>query len=159
MLKRNYRREVNFMIIRSIDHWDDFAGFNGIVVNGVSFLDLKQIALVYKACGGNKEMLCDLFHRVGIKFDDINILQEDYISYCVNGKMLPLSKLSSGERFILYLIACKVTDTSVLAVGLLERLGDQLMDVVYKELKDYNNLIILWVNASYNKKFRQYWRD
>lgn len=147
------------MVIRSIDYWDSYAGFKGVIVDGVSFLDSKQTSLVYKACNGSKDTLCNLFHRVGIKFDDINILQEDYISYCVNGEILPLSKLSSGERFVLYLVACKKTNTPVLAVGLFERLGNRLADIVYEELRDYANLIILWSNASYDTKFRQYWRD
>lgn len=33
------------------------------------------------------------------------------------------------------------------------------MNMVYNELGDYDNLIVLWVNASYPKSFMQYWRD
>lgn len=67
--------------------------------------------------------------------------------------------MSSGERFVLYLIACKINNISVLAISLFERIGDRLMNMVYNELGDYDNLTVLWVNASYPKSFMQYWRD
>lgn len=60
------------MIIRDIKHWNSYASFNGIVVNGVSFLDSDQISSVYRACNANKNMLCDLFDKIGIKYDDIS---------------------------------------------------------------------------------------
>lgn len=62
------------MIIRDIKHWNSYASFNGIVVNGVSFLDSDQISLVYRACNANKNMLCDLFDKIGIKYDDISTM-------------------------------------------------------------------------------------
>lgn len=83
-------------------------------------------------------------------------MQEDYIAYSVNNKTLSLSKLSSEERFILFLMACKKIDASVLAIGLFERLGKRLTDVVYNNLIDYNNLVVLLSNVYLNKKFSQW---
>lgn len=71
-----------------------------------------------------------MFHQIGVKFDKIQIMEEGYIAYSVNGKVLSLSKLSSGERFILYLLACKILNKKVLAIELFERLGKRLTDVI-----------------------------
>lgn len=144
------------MIIRSIEHFNDYVSFNGIVVNGISFLDSDQVAFIYKVCNGNMLNLGTMFNQIGIKFDRIQIMQEDYIAYSVNNKTLSLSKLSSGERFILFLMACKKIDASVLAIGLFERLGKRLTDVVYNNLIDYNNLVVLLSNVYLNKKFSQW---
>lgn len=143
------------MFIRSIEHFNDYVNFTGMVVNGVSFLDSDQIAFIYRVCDSNVPELSTMFNKIGIKFDKIQIMQEDYIAYSVDGKILSLSKLSSGERFILYLMACKKVDISVLAIGLFERLGKRLTDVVYEELRDYRNLIVLLSNVYLNKKFLQ----
>lgn len=143
------------MLIRNIKHFNDYVSFNGTVINGVSFLDSDQVAFIYKVCDGDMSNLCSMFNQIGIKFDSIQIMQEDYIAYSVNNKTLSLSKLSSGERFILYLLACKKVDISVLAIGLFERLGKRLTDVVYDNFLDYNNLVVLLSNVYLNKKFSQ----
>lgn len=141
------------MRIRSIDCFDDYIKFNGIIVDGVSFLDSDQIALLYHAVNGNISELHTMFHQIGVVFDDIVTFREDYISYSVKNHVLSLSKLSSGERFLLFLLACKKLNMMVIAIGLFERLGKRLINVVYDNLQDYNNLIILLVNTHLNKKF------
>jgi len=145
-----------FMHIRSIEHFSDYVSFNGNVLNGVSFLDSDQVALIYNVCNGSALELNIMFNQIGVKFDDISIMREDYIAYSVNDKVLSLSKLSSGERFILFLMACKKMNSPVLAIGLFERLSKRLTDVVYNNFKDYDNLIILLSNVYLSKKFFQW---
>lgn len=43
----------------------------------------------------------------------------------------------------------------MLAIGLFERLGKRLTDVVYDNFLDYNNLVVLVSNVYLNKKFSQ----
>lgn len=144
------------MIIKNYSTWKNYNNFKGEIVDGVSFLESDQIANVYKACDGDKEMVCDLFRRVGIKFESINVMLKSCISYSVNGVDLTLADLSAGERFLLYLLTCKVLKEEVLAVGLFEILGSRLMNVVYEELRDYENLTILLFNACLDPKFNPY---
>lgn len=143
------------MIIKDIKCWDTYVGLKTII-DGVTFLNSKEISLIYKACDGSISKLCTLFNSIGIEYDKIDIMQKSYISYSIGENNLSLSQLSSGERFLLYLLACRETNTEIVAVGLFERLGDRLTEVVYDELRDFNGLTILLANVCLDLKFDYY---
>mgnify|MGYP001129350366 CR=1 FL=1 len=144
------------MIIKSYSTWKNYDNFKGEIVDGVSFLVSDQIVNVYDACCGDIDKLINMFKIVGVKFDHINVMMKSCISYSVDGLDLTLADLSSGERFVLYLLACKKLKEEVLAIGLFEILGSRLMNVVYEELRDYENLTILLFNTCLDLKFNPY---
>ena len=79
-------------------------------------------------------------------YDDIK-LDGVTVSYKVNNIWLSLADLSSGERNLLYLLACKRLNRKVILWGLFERLGERLTNLALTELKDYENLIIVVCNV------------
>lgn len=144
------------MIIRKNKTWNNYNTFKGEILDGISFLESRQTTIVYDACCGDINKLITMFKIVGIKFDHINVMMKSCISYSVDGLDLTLADLSSGERFVLYLLACKKLKEEVLAIALFEVLGDRLMNVVYDYLTDYDSLIILLMNVCLDPKFNQY---
>lgn len=144
------------MIIRNYSTWKNYNNFKGEIVDGVSFLESDQMAIVYEACNGSKEKVAEMFKKIGIKFERINVVMRSCISYSVDGIDLTLADLSSGERFVLFLMACKKLKEEVLAIGLFEILGDRLMDVVYEELRYYSGLTVLLFNVCLDLKFNPY---
>lgn len=113
-------------------------------VNNITFLQHEQIHLVIDAAN-DVDTLKMYFDKVGIKYDDLMIAQ-GIIMYCVDGVWLPISELSGGERYILYLLACKKSELKVIAHGLFECLGDRLTNIALNEFSDYKNLIIVQYN-------------
>ena len=95
------------------------------------------------------------FKIIGIKYDSISI-NGNAILYKVGDKELGLSDLSSGERLILYLLACKVSDKPIVVQSLFERLGNRLEQVVYDNLLDYKSLTVILYNAYIQKAFDPY---
>lgn len=58
-----------------------------------------------------------------------------------------LADLSSGERLLLYLLACKNKgENGILVRSLFERLGSRLTKVVKNNLFSYNGLVVVYYN-------------
>lgn len=123
-------------------------------VKKVTFLGRYKCDKVLKASKFNTNKIKEWFNAIGIKYTDIKIDGNEIIYYRDNVQ-LKLSELSSGEAYILYLLASKILEDKVLAIGLFERLGKRLEDVVYKELLNYENLIIVRTNYIIPSKYRQ----
>ncbi len=115
-------------------------------VDGITFLSIDECKVVLEASNNNLETIKKWFDLIGVKYDDININNGTYITYSVNKNVLQLADLSSGERYILYLMACKSLNKKVIANGLFERLCSRLQKVVCNELVDYDNLIVVYYN-------------
>lgn len=115
-------------------------------IDGVTFLNIDECNLVLEASNNNLDVIKGWFDLIGIKYQDIVINNGNHIIYFVNNHSLQLADLSSGERYILYLIACKKLKKKVIANGLFERLCSRLQKVVCNELADYDNLIVVYYN-------------
>ncbi len=115
-------------------------------VDGITFLSLDECKVVLEASNNNLETIKKWFDLIGVKYDDININNGTYITYSVNKNILQLADLSSGERYVLYLMACKNLKKKVIANGLFERLCSRLQKVVCNELADYDNLVVVYYN-------------
>lgn len=124
-------------------------------VNGISFLDSEQIMIVLDAVA-NKNTIKGWFDKIGINYSDIK-LYNNMIFYKIKNQWLPISELSSGEKYLLYLFACKQLKREVIALGLFERIGGRLESVVLKELWDYRSLTIVVYNVILPKEFAPYY--
>jgi len=84
----------------------------------------------------NEEILQRFFDIIGIEYTAIH---PKYLAYEVNGEMLTLADLSSGERDYLYALCCKYSNTPFILIGTLERLDLKHRRSFLKELIDYEN--------------------
>lgn len=123
-------------------------------IDGVTFLLSDEHELV-KEAAVNVETIKKWFDIVGIKYDNINMIGNRFI-YNIGDKQMDLSELSSGERYIIYLLACKKLGKHVIAQGLFERMGSRLEGVIFNNLMDYENLIVVTYNAILTKEFKEY---
>jgi hypothetical protein len=124
-------------------------------INGVYFMDKEQCNVIISAANNSIDTLKEWFNIIGIQYDNIKIINENIV-YTVNKKDLYLADLSSGERYILYLLACKQLNANIIAEGLLERLGNRLRNVVKEHLTNYSNLIVVYYNSYINSEFEKY---
>lgn len=125
-------------------------------INGVTFLDIDQRKTVIDACNKDVNTLKSWFKIIKINYNDI-VIHDNDVSYSVNNTSdLTLSDLSSGEKFLLYLLACKATEQPLIAAGLFERLGSRLEGVATNIIKDYDKLILIYYNAYLPMEIRQF---
>ncbi|MCM1222807.1 MAG: hypothetical protein NC548_50955 [Lachnospiraceae bacterium] len=118
------------------------------VIDGISFLNRDDQKFIVDAANHDIDKIKEWFNIIGIKRDDISIMADNYIVYTVNGKTLMISDLSSGERLLLYTLACReVNKQGIILKSLFERLGSRLTKVAEEVLKDYNNIIVIWYNT------------
>lgn len=122
-------------------------------IDNVSFLAMEDCSFVYNSCNGDMDAIRGWFDKIGIKYDSLSFVGE-LLVYSINGKQLLLSDLSSGERYLLFLLACKNVNRKVVALSLFERLGGRLEDLVYNEFKDYDNLTVIIFNFIIKPEFR-----
>lgn len=116
------------------------------VIDEMSLSDFEDRLKIVIAANYSKETIEDWFKAIGIQYDSLMVTKNNVI-YTVDGEELTLTELSHGERYLLFLMACKVTDDVVIAQSLLEVLGHRLRMVLYEQLYDYTNLIIATLNA------------
>lgn len=142
-------------IIKIQDIKDDSILLSKTVIDGVTFLIYQECLEVVQAANFELCTVEKWFKIIGIKYDSISI-NGNAILYKVGDKELGLSDLSSGERLILYLLACKVSDKPIVVQSLFERLGNRLEQVVYDNLLDYKSLTVILYNAYIQKAFDPY---
>lgn len=123
-------------------------------VNGITFLSSEQNDLIIETAK-DADRLKQWFDRIGIKYENIDIIGSRFV-YKVGDKQLDLSDLSSGEKYILYLMACKQVNKEIIAQGLFERLGSRLEKVVLENFADYDALTVVVYNALLPKEFKPY---
>ncbi len=116
------------------------------VVNGITFLGYEQRKFVLEAANNDLNIIKNWFTKIGICYDSIEIVKNN-IYYTVGGETLSLPDLSSGERFLLYLMAGKAINANIVACGLFERLGGRLEAVALREFRNYENLTVVIYNA------------
>lgn len=91
--------------------------------------------------------ITEWFNTIGIEYSNIEIITNGYIIYKVKEESLMLADLSSGERLLLYLLACKNKgENGILVRSLFERLGSRLTKVVKNNLFSYNGLVVVYYN-------------
>lgn len=118
------------------------------VIDGISFLNRDDQKFIVDAANHNTDKIEEWFSIIGIKHDNISIMADNYVVYTVNNKTLMVSDLSSGERLLLYTLACReVNKQNIILKSLFERLGSRLTKVAEGILKDYNNVIVIWYNT------------
>ena len=93
-------------------------------INGIDFLDGDQCNFIVNAAKNNIETIKSWFNILGIKYNSVYIINNS-IRYTIENNELSLSDLSSGERYILYLLAGKKIEKPIVAGGLFERLGSK----------------------------------
>lgn len=142
-------------IVKYKDISDDSILQTMTVISGVTFLIKEQCMEVLNAADNSKDKLKQWFDIIGIKYDELNVEGKN-INYIVNNTELSLSDLSSGERLLLYLLACKISNKPLVVKSLFERLGNRLEQVVFENLSDYTNLIVIVYNAYPKKEFEQF---
>ena len=130
------------MKIIDIRYVDDSVFMNKSVKNNVLFLNSDDCKFIYEASNGNIDVIKNWFNIIGVCYDDVYFIGK-LLVYKVDDVVLALPDLSSGERFILYLLACKYVNKEVIVVSLFERLGSRLERVVYNEFKDYDLLTVI----------------
>lgn len=124
-------------------------------INNVTFLDSDTCNIVIEACNSDLNILKLWFNKINIEYTDIFIVHNK-IYYTIDDMTLCLSDLSSGERYALYLIACKQLHKDLIAASVFERLGRRLEAVVTSIVKDYDELTIIVYNAILPKELHQY---
>ena len=109
--------------------------------DGVTFLDADQRKTVIDACGKNVDILKNWFNTIKVNYNNW-VIHDNDISYSINNASdLTMSDLSSGERFLLFLLACKTLNMPLIAAGLFERTGNRLENIATNIIRDYDNLI------------------
>ena len=126
------------------DNLDNWSNKNlNIVRRGVSFnkadLDVVRNCIALN----NEEILQRFFDIIGIKYTAIH---PKYLAYEVNGEMLTLADLSSGERDYLYALCCKYSNTPFILIGTLERFDLNHRKSFLNELIDYENGYVVTMN-------------
>lgn len=124
-------------------------------ISSVTFIDSDTCNTVAEACSHGVNTLKSWFNTIGIEYTKI-IIVHNTIRYVVDGIVLSLSDLSSGERYMLYLLACKQLHKELIAGGLFERLGSRLETVATNIVKDYDELTIIVYNAYIPKELKQF---
>lgn len=114
-------------------------------VNGVSFLNKSEIDIVLKAANNDVNTIRNWFDIINIRYDKLYLVAKMPV-YIVDGEELFLSNLSSGERFLLYIIACKQLEMQIVAKGLFERLDSKLTPNIIELLRCYKNLTVITYN-------------
>lgn len=144
--------DVSMKII-DIKNVDDSIFQKNNLIKGVSFLDMEDCMFIYTASKGSISVIKSWFDKIGVIYDSIYFVGK-MVVYTVQNVELTLSNLSSGERYILYLLACKNVNKKVIAVSLFERLGSRLEHVVYNEFKDYDFLVVITYNFIIDPDFK-----
>lgn len=126
-------------------------------INGIDFLDGDQCNFIVNAAENNIKTIESWFNILGIKYDNVYIINNN-IRYTIGSSELSLSGLSSGERYLLYLLAGKKIEKQIVAGGLFERLGSKYAELVIEQFKDYNNLTIITYNALLSTDAKKYVR-
>lgn len=141
------------MKILDIKYVDDKLLNSESVKDEVLFLNSDECRFIYEASNGNITTVENWFKVIGIKHDNIYFTGK-FLVYRKDGVDLTLPDLSSGERFVLYLLACKEVGRKVIALSLLERLGGRLEHIVYNEFKDDDFLTIITYNFIVSPDFK-----
>lgn len=128
------------------------------VIDNVSFLSRDECTFIYNSCDKDINILKCWFDKIGIVYNNLFFIG-DSVFYTIDNMQFCLSDLSSGERYLLYLMACKKVNKEVVALSLFERLGGALEDVVYNEFKDYNNLTVVVFSFIINPKFKYLYKE
>lgn len=116
-----------------------------VIIDGMSFTDREDCQLVIDAANSNIETIKKWFDIIGIKYSNIKIVSSYAIYTVGDNKDLMLADLSSGERLLLYILACKTLNKQNLLVqSLFERLGTRLTDVCYDIIRDYEDLTVVY---------------
>lgn len=109
-------------------------------LNGESFKVIQQ------AVKQEPDYLKYCFDRIGVQYDEI--YTNPIPCYKINGEILQLSDLSSGEKDYLYSLCCKRLNKRFILYGTLERLDNENREKYFSDFKDYDCIII-----SMNKSF------
>lgn len=142
-------------IIKYQDIKDDGIFQKKEVISDINFLTSEEGMEVLQAANSDINTLEKWFYIIGIKHDSIKINGQQIV-YSVGNVELSLAQLSSGERILLYLLACKVSNKPIIVKSLFERMGNRLENVVYNNLTDYENLTIILYNADIKPEFTPY---
>lgn len=116
------------------------------VIKEMSLKDFDDRLKIVEAAKHSNETMEKWFKAIGVQYDTLHVTKANVL-YTVGDVELTLTELSHGERYLLFLIACKVTNDVIIAESLLEILGYRLRRVLYEQLRDYDNLIIATLNA------------
>lgn len=114
-----------------------------------------EIENILKACNNDKLVLKKWIRLIGVDCDDVMILYNNAM-YRLDDKLLALSQLSSGQRIMLYIIACKKLEKKLVIHGLFERIGTYLRGVLDDVVYDYENLVILLYNSGPTEKLSKF---
>lgn len=117
-------------------------------IKNIDFLSIREIEFVWNACNKNIETLIKWFDTIGIKYNSIGVYGNN-ITYSIDGEELLLSSLSSGERMLLFLLACKEVNKPVVVIGLLENLDDDHAKIFQDNLLNFNGLTILTLDYGF----------
>ena len=121
-------------------------------ITEVTFLDTDSCDFIVEASNNNVNTIKNWFNTIGVEYTDISLVGND-ITYYIEDKALKLSSLSSGEAYILYLLACKAENKKICAFSVLEIMGSRLQNIVYEQFKDYSELTIVTFNAIVPRKW------
>lgn len=114
------------------------------VIENINFLNKDDCKFIVESANHNINTIKKWYDIIGIQYSNIEIIANNYIIYTVNNESLMLADLSSGERLLLFLLACKnVNEQNILVRSLFERLGSRLTDVVCNNLTDYEGLTVI----------------
>lgn len=121
----------------------------------IDLISKSEVRNILNACNYNEETLKNWINLIGVNCESVKILDEA-ILFTVNNKELMISRLSSGERMILYIIACKKLNKKLVIHSLFERLGKRLRNVLDDVAYDYENLVVILYNTGVTDKLKKY---
>lgn len=114
-----------------------------VYIDKVYFMYPHEIDKVLEACKHDANKLREWFDTIQINYDSLEIIENNYIVYYINGEKLSLQNLSSGEQTLLYMLAYKELNEPILVWALLERIGKRLADIIVKQFKNYDLTIVM----------------
>lgn len=124
------------------------------IKKSINLVSREEIMTIINACDHDEETLKDWINILGVNCQSVKILNVGII-FTVDNTDLLISELSSGERMILYIIACKKLNKKLVIHSLFERLGRRLRDVLDDVAYDYENLIVVLYNSGVTEKLRK----
>lgn len=125
------------------------------IVKNVDLLSSDQVDLILKSCNRDANVLRNMFNTVGIEYNDL-LITNGTVLYKLDDKLYHISELSHGEKYMLYLLACKKFNLKIIADGILEILGNRLVRLFEQEFSNYTELIVVWYSLILSRELRKH---
>lgn len=141
------------MKIISITKVDESIYNNDAYIKHSLFSKEEDFHFVYEVSGGDISVIKAWMDKIWIKYDTVYFINER-VMYTINGVELTLSDLGSGERMLLYLLACKAAKKELIIGSLFERMGGKYEYFVYDEFKDEDFLTVIIFNYIIPREYK-----